>query len=235
MSEKYFVEVESEESVSAVHHKADSNKWIFFCHGFGSNKEGSYERRCERAVKEGWNAVRFDFRGNGESDGEFIDQTLSSKIKDLESVIKFFDPENFVTFGMSFGGKVVFHQAIDSKPKAVIGKSPATYNDTMDKFVSVVKEKGSYTHFGEKKIDERFVKDLEKYSFEEVAEELSVPVALFQGRSDTTVHPRWTWKAAQNLNKDVRVEMYENESHKMSEVANERLLDSMFEFLDRVI
>lgn len=235
MPRKHYINVENEEEVAAVYHEADSDKWIFFCHGFGSDKEGSYERRCERAVEEGWNAVRFDFRGNGESYGEFIDQTLSSRIKDLDSVIDFFEPEKFVTFGMSFGGKVVFHHSLDSEPEAVIGKSPVTYNDTMEKFKAVVEEKGSYTHFGDKTIDERFVKDLKKYSFEEVAEELEVPVALFHGRSDKTVHPKWTWNAAENLNKDIRVEMYEDESHKMSEAANERLLDSMFEFLDRVI
>jgi len=87
------IELNNGEEVAAVHHKADSDKWVFFCHGFGSDKEGSYEHRCERIVEEGWNAVRFDFRGNGESDGDFIDQNLSKKIEDLKSVINFFEPQ----------------------------------------------------------------------------------------------------------------------------------------------
>ncbi len=234
MSKKYFVEIEDGESVSAVHHETESDKWIFFCHGFGTDKEGSYVKRCERAVEEGWNAVRLDFRGNGESDGDFIEQTLSSRIKDLNTVIEFFNPDKFVTFGMSFGGKVVFQHASESNPEAVIAKSPVTYNDTMEKFKAVVEEKGSYTHFGDKTVDHRFVNDLEDYKFDEVAESLEIPVAFFHGQADTTVHPKWSWKAAKKMDNDIKVEMFEGEKHKMSDTANKRLLDSMFDFLNNI-
>lgn len=231
MKHKHHITVEREEEVAAVHHEADSDRWIFFCHGFGSNKEGSYERRSERAVEEGWNAVRFDFRGNGESDGEFIEQILSSKIKDLEAVIEFFDPERYVTFGMSFGGKVVFHHAVDGRPEAVVGKSPVTYNEVMDKFRAVVEEKGSYTHFGDKTIDQRFVEDLESYSFEEVTDKLETPVIFFHGRADTTVHPEYTWRAAENLKEDTGVRMFKGEKHSFSESAENSMMDEMVGWL----
>ncbi|PSH01619.1 MAG: alpha/beta hydrolase [Nanohaloarchaea archaeon SW_10_44_10] len=234
MTEKHLIEIEENEKVSTVHHESGSDKWIFFCHGFGSDKEGSYKIRCERAVEEGWNAVRFDFRGNGESDGDFIDQNLSSKMNDLKAVIDFFEPESYVLFGMSFGGKVVFHSAPELEPEAVIGKSPVTYNEIMDKFRSVVEEKGEYTHFGDKTIDHRFVDDLEENKFGEVTEQLEVPVAFYHGREDTTVHPEYTWEAAQNLEKDTRVEMFEGEEHKMSDAANSRLLNSMFQWLESI-
>lgn len=231
--EKHSIEIEEGKKVSAVHHKTGSDKWIFFCHGFGSNKEGSYEERCNIAVENGWNAVRFDFRGNGESDGEFIDQTLSSKIKDLEKTIEYFDPGRYVTFGMSFGGKVVFHHSVKGSPEAVIGKSPVTYNSVMDKFRAVVEEKGSYTHFKDKTIDNRFVEDLDTYGFEQVTEKLEKPVLFFHGRSDTTVHPEKTWKAAEKLTKDVTVEMYEGEKHSVSDSAEEKLRKTMFNWLEK--
>lgn len=234
MSKKHFIEVENNEELAAVHHESDSDKWIFFCHGFGSDKEGSYEMRCERAVEEGWNAVRFDFRGNGESDGDFIDQTLSSKIKDLEVVIEYFEPERYVLFGMSFGGRVVFHSAPELDPEALVLKSPVTYNEVMEKFKVVVEEKGEYTHFGDKTIDHRFVVDLKENPFSEIIEKLNVPTAFYHGRDDTTVHPEFTWKVAQNLGKNTRVEMFEGEKHKMSDKTNEKLLDSMFQWLDNL-
>lgn len=234
MTEKYFIEVENDESVAAIHHKVSSNKWVFFCHGFGSNKDGSYEKRCERAVEEGFNAVRFDFRGNGESDGRFVDQNLSSKIEDLNSVIEFFGPQKYILFGMSFGGKVVVHSTERLHPEALILKSPVTYNSIMDKFKSVVEEKGSYTHFEDKTIDQRFVDDLETYNFSKTAKNIDCPVALFHGLSDSTVHPEKSWKAAKEFQKDIRVEMYENEKHRMSADANQRLLDSMFFWLNSI-
>jgi pimeloyl-ACP methyl ester carboxylesterase len=229
---KYSIEVENGEEVSAVHHPADSERWIFFCHGYGSDKEGSYQKRAERAAEEGFNAVRFDFRGNGESDGEFIDQSLSSRIKDLKSVIEFFDPGRIVLFGMSLGGKVVLHSSRDLDVEALIGKSPATYNSIMDKFREVVEEKGEYTHFGDKTIDHRFFDDLDNYSFSKAAESIDFPVAIFHGGADTTVHFENSADAVKEIDSEVMLRKFEGEKHSMSDEAVEKLLDEMFEFLE---
>lgn len=234
MAEKHFIEVENGEEVAAVHHKSDSNKWIFFCHGFGSDKEGSYIKRCETAVENGFNAVRFDFRGNNESDGDFIEQDLSSRIHDLESVVSYFQPERYVLFGMSFGGKVVFHSIDRLDPLALVGKSPVTFNEIMDKFKAVVEEKGEYTHFGDKTIDERFVHDLEDYRFSEVAGNIEVPVLIFHGREDQTVHPKYSLEAAEKIQTDTSIELFRGEKHKMTEKANRKLLETMFEWLNRI-
>ncbi len=74
MVEHHEVPVAGGESIAAVHHEAPSDRWFVCCHGFLSDKSGSHERRCRRAVQEGYNGVRFDFRGCGESDGAFVDQ-----------------------------------------------------------------------------------------------------------------------------------------------------------------
>lgn len=234
MSEKKFIEVENGEEVALVHHEADSDKWVFFCHGYGTDKEGSYEERAKKAVEQGINAVRFDFRGNGESDGEFIDQSLSSRIKDLEACIRFFEPENIYLFGMSFGGKVVLHATEEIDVEALTLKSPVTYNSEMDKFREVVKEKGSYTHFGDKTIDERFFEDLDTYSFEDVASGLDAPVAIFHGSDDNTVHFEKSAEAAKAFETDVMLYKLEGETHFMSDEAEEKLRDMMFAWLSQL-
>ncbi|MFB6144908.1 MAG: alpha/beta hydrolase family protein [Candidatus Nanohaloarchaea archaeon] len=234
MSEKHFIKVEDGEEVSTVHHEADSDKWIFFCHGFGSDKEGSYERRAERAVKEEYNAVRFDFRGNGESDGEFIDQTLSSRIDDLKAVVEHFQPENYVLFGSSFGGKVVLHGSLELEPYAVIGRAPVTYNQIMEKYRSVVEEKGEFTHHGNKAIDERFYEDFDQYSFDDVAQRLDKPLSIFHGGSDTTVHFRNSADAIKELETDTLLMKFDGENHSFSGRAEDRMRDAMFDWLERV-
>lgn len=234
MTEKHFVEVKDGEEISAVHHKADSDKWIFFCHGYGSDKEGSYEERAKRASKEDYNAVRFDFRGNGESDGNFIDQSLSSRIEDLRACIKFFGPENIFLFGMSFGGKVVSHAAENLEVEALILKSPVTYNSIMVKFREVVEEKGTYTHFGDKTIDERFFEDFDKYSFDDVSKCLNCPVAIFHGGADTTVHFRNSSKAIEEFETEALLYKLRGEEHSMSNEGEEKLKDMMFVWLDQV-
>jgi len=233
MTEEHSIEVEDGESVAAVHHKADSSNWIFFCHGFGSNKQGSYEIRCGKAVKEGYNAVRFDFRGNGESDGYFIDQGLSSKIKDLETVIEYFAPEKYSVFGSSFGGKVALHHAAGSQDvEAVIGRAPVTYNSIMSKYRAVVEEKGIFQHHEGATIDERFFEDLDKYRFDEMTKRFSCPVAIFHGGSDSTVHFKNTAKAVKKLETDTLVQKFEDEKHSFSEKAEERMLEQLFNWLE---
>ena len=225
------IEVENGEEVSAAYHKAESEKWIFFCHGYGTDKEGSYKMRAERAAEEGFNAVRFTFRGNGKSDGEFIDQNLSSRIRDLKKLIEFFDPEKIFLFGMSFGGKVVLHASEELDVEGIIWKSPVLYNSEMDKFHEVVKEKGSYTHFDDKTIDERFFEDFQQYSFDAAAEKIDFPIAVFHGGDDSTVKFENTADAVKELDNEVFLRKFEGETHFMTDKAEEKLVDEMMWWL----
>lgn len=235
MAEKHIIDTGTGEKLSARLHSADSDRWIFFCHGFGSNKEGSYERRAERAVKEGFNAVRFDFRGNGESDGDFIEQNLSSRMKDLESVIDYFGPDRYVLFGSSFGGKVAFHTAIRRDPESVIGRSPVTYNDIMSDYREEIEEKGVVEKIEGKKVDERFFEDFDKYSFSETAKKIESPVMIFHGDEDRLVDIENSWVAADELNVDVSVQKFVGEGHSFSDRAEQNMMDLMFCWLRNVL
>ncbi len=232
--DEFRLEVENSEEISLAHHEADSNEWIFFCHGYGTDKEGSYEKRAERAVEEGFNAVRLTFRGNGKSDGEFIDQNLSSRIKDLKTAIGHFEPKNLILFGMSFGGKVVLHAAEELDVEGIIFKSPVLLNSEMDKFREVVKEKGEYTHFDDKTINQRFFEDFDTYSFEDAVEELDMPVAIFQGGDDSTVKFERTADAVKEIDTEVMLRKFEGETHFMTDEAEEKLLDEMFWWLNKI-
>ena len=210
---KHFIEVENSEEVAAVHHEASSDQWVFLCHGFGGNKGRGNKDRAQAYNELGWNTVRLDFRGNGESDGEFIDQGLSSRIKDLEAVIDYFEPEKCVLFGTSFGGKVVFHTAIENDVDGVIGKAPVTYNEIMNKFEQVIEEKGRFEYIDGKPIDERFMRDLKKFSFSDVEEQLDIPVFISHGSADQTVHIENSLNAIRNLDTDVEFQKLKGVKH----------------------
>jgi pimeloyl-ACP methyl ester carboxylesterase len=232
MTQKHFVEVEDGEKVAAVRHEADSSNWIFLCHGFGSNKEGSYVRRCEKLAENGWNAVRFDFRGNGESDGDFIESTLSTRIEDLRAVVDYFGPESCVVFGSSFGGKVAFHAInTDERVKGVIGKAPVTYNDIMDKFRSVVDAKDRFEYIDGKPIDQRFFDDFDTYSFDTVANNLNLPVLIFHGSADTTVHTENSIKAVEALDTDVTFYKLKDEKHSFTDDAEQHMVAATVSWL----
>lgn len=230
------VKLNENEHVSVAHHESSSDKWIFFCHGFGSNKDGSYKDRCAYAVENKWNAVRFDFRGNGKSSGDFINQNLSSKIKDLEAVIDYFNPDNCVVYGSSFGGKVALHSAIsDNRIKGLVLRAPVTYNNIMNKYRAAVENKGVFEHISGKPIDKSFFEDYDNYSFEDVTEKLDIPVFIFHGGDDTTVHFENSLKALKNLKKsNIAVQKFFGENHRFSEKAEDKMRFLMFNWLEKM-
>lgn len=232
--EKHLIKVENDEEIAAVHHKASSNKWIFLCHGFGGNKDRGNKDRAKLFAENGWNAVRLDFRGNGESDGDFIEQSLSSRIADLNSAVEFFNPDKFVFFGTSFGGKVIFHTALDKHPEALIGKAPVTYNKIMGKFEAVVEEKGRFEYIDGKPIDHRFVEDLKNHEFSQVEERLSCPVFISHGSDDETVHFENSAEALKQLKADVDLQKLDGVKHSYTDEGKSKVNSAIVAWLDRL-
>ncbi len=130
--------------VEAVCHGEGVSPYVFLCHGFGSDKEGSHRERAEFLAENGFSAVRFDFRGNGGSTGEFAEQTLSSRVEDLVSVMAHFEPEEYGFFGSSFGAKVVYFSLEELRPNLVTVKSPALLDRVMDPYRIRVETSGTF-------------------------------------------------------------------------------------------
>lgn len=214
-----------EEEISAVHIPDESEEWVFLCHGFADTKERSMLPLAKMFKERGFNAVVFDFRGNGESSRDFREATLTSRIEDLRTVIDFFDPGRCFIYGTSFGAKVTYHAASTMDGiDAIVTKAPVTYNEIMDKFRKVVEEKGEAEFYG-KKFDQSFFDDLDGYGFEDVVRDLDVPVAIFHGGEDTTVHPRYSFRAAEELHTDLSLNMFEGQEHSFTDEATERMVE----------
>lgn len=219
--------------VAAVHHDAASDDWLVCCHGLRSDKAGSYEGRCRRAVEAGYNAVRFDCRGCGESDGAFVDATLESRLTDLRAVVDHFDPDSYALFGSSFGGKMAFHAAVDDdRVEAVATRAPVTMNDTFAEYRAAVDRQGTVTFDTGERIGDRFFDALDRHPFDDVVEGLGVPVAIFHGGADDVVDPGDSFAAARRLETDVLVERFAGEEHRFSRSAEDRLRERLFGWLE---
>lgn len=249
MPETHTVPVADGESVAAVHHEAREGRsesetrpegaaselddeWLVFCHGFRSDKAGSYEQRCKRAAERGYDAVRFDFRGSGDSDRAFVNATLSSRIADLRAVLDYFDPDSYALFGSSFGFKVALHGgADDPRLSTLVGRAPVTYNRAFDDYRELVAEAGTLRIDDDHAVDERFFEDFDRYDFEAVAARVDVPVALFHGTDDDSVPLADSFEAAAALETDVLLGKYRGEGHVFSTDAEARLLRQTFDWL----
>jgi len=235
---RHDISVEGEDIV-AVHHPGPGDQWLVCCHGLVSDKEGTYEGRCERAVAEGYHAVRFDHRGCGEADGDFAEQTLETRMTDLHAVLDYFDPTSVVLFGSSFGGKVAFHVAPE-RPEvmAVATRAPVTVTDGYP-------DPGRRQQTGESSeasdstenspVDQRpFLEALVRHEFGEVQAALSCPVAIFHGREDETVPVEDSLTAIEGLDTDVYFQQYAGEGHRFSRAVESRLREQLFDWLETV-
>jgi pimeloyl-ACP methyl ester carboxylesterase len=232
MRSTHSIPVTPDRTVAAVHHAGPSDDWLVCCHGFLSDKSRSYERRCERAVEEGYDAVRFDFGGCGDSDGAFVDQTLSSRIADLRAVLDHFDASSYAAFGSSFGAKVAFHAAaVDDRLSAVAGRAPVTYNRTFDAVRAAVERDGVFRYEGGQRLDHRFFDDFAAYPFADVTRTLDSPVALFHGTADESVALADSLEATGAFETGVLLQTFPGERHRFSEAAEARLQQQLFDWL----
>ncbi len=83
---------------------------VIFYHGWGSNRK-NYLPMAEKLAEKGVMALAFDFRGCGESGGEFKNQTNRMGIEDGKAALEFLleqnvDKERVGIQGTSFGGYV---------------------------------------------------------------------------------------------------------------------------------
>jgi len=59
------------------------------CHGFSSNKDTEFMKMlADSIVSHGMAALRFDFNGHGQSEGEFVEMTVPNEIEDLQRVVR---------------------------------------------------------------------------------------------------------------------------------------------------
>ncbi|CAN1142928.1 estF [Linum perenne] len=92
-------------------HDCGSKEVVVLCHGFQSSKDcRTMSNLAAQLEKEGISAFRFDFSGNGESEGSFAYGNYKREADDLRSVIEHLEGESravSVILGHSKGGDVV--------------------------------------------------------------------------------------------------------------------------------
>eukprot|EP00268_Persea_americana_P012399 TRINITY_DN1522_c0_g1_i3.p1 TRINITY_DN1522_c0_g1~~TRINITY_DN1522_c0_g1_i3.p1 ORF type:complete len:340 (+),score=58.94 TRINITY_DN1522_c0_g1_i3:165-1184(+) len=99
------------EKLVGILHETGSRELVVFCHGFRSSKETITGVNLAAALtKEGISAFRFDFSGNGESEGSFQYGNYRKEADDLRAVVQYFsggEHEVSAIAGHSKGGNVV--------------------------------------------------------------------------------------------------------------------------------
>lgn len=100
-----------------VNHKVPA---VVICSGFGGNKCGKHRifvTLGQKLAEQGIAVLRFDYRGSGDSEGDFSAITLSNQVSDTLAVFKYLSSQSFVDssrlgiLGRSLGGAVAILSA----------------------------------------------------------------------------------------------------------------------------
>ncbi len=173
---------------------------LIVCHGFTGTKEGGGKaiEMGKYFAKHGINVLLFDFSGNGESEGEFRDITLTRQVHDLHAAVSWINSNRggkIFLMGRSFGGTTaICYQGTYKGPiLGVIGiNSVARPYTLFQNFIH--KEKGDNivlrSVHGEVKVRGKFFDDLRNWDVLFCASNIS-PSHLFiiHGQADELVDP----------------------------------------------
>jgi alpha/beta superfamily hydrolase len=176
---------------------------VIIYHGFGGNKTGPHFlfTRFSRILEEqGIASVRVDFAGSGESDGDFVNMTLSGELEDAVNILEFvkslefIDPQKILVVGFSMGGAVASLLAgiHGSDIRALCLWAPAgnmaeiVRNDFIGSEYEVFMQKGYYEFEG-LLIGKNFVEDIDRIDIYSTASAYPGKVLLLHGDEDEVV------------------------------------------------
>ncbi|KAM3362479.1 putative protein isoform X1 [Capsicum galapagoense] len=141
------------EKLVGVLHDTGSTEMVVLCHGFKSSKDFNTIVNLAVALeKEGISAFRFDFPGNGESEGSFQYGNYHGEADDLHSVVEYFNGANrkvMAVLGHSKGGGVVLlyaskyhdvHTVINLSARYILEKGIA--RRLGEDFLEIIKKDG---------------------------------------------------------------------------------------------
>ncbi len=199
-----------------------ARKMVLMCHGISSHKQeylDMFPRLAELLFKQDIGAIRFDFRGHGDSSGNNTDFSIVSQIIDLDTIVnslrqheEFKDiPFSFV--GVSFGGApgIIYQKIYNCFQEISLFAPVLSFEKT---FVSPItswgktnfnnkawlkaKKTGSILLDGEFEVSLRLLTEfllIEPLLF---LSEIKVPLQIFHGDKDSLVPASITEKIAKD-------------------------------------
>lgn len=175
---------------------------VILCHGFTGNKSESHRLFVHTArvlAKVGFYVLRFDFRGSGDSSGNFIDMSVSGEVSDAIAAWRWMmentdvDPHRLALLGFSLGGCVAAYVAAEVKPAALVLWSavgdpvrvftPKTSHEAM---LAQVREVG-YVPLSGWQIGRSFVEELPKLEPLTMVGQYTGPGLFIHGTGDLSV------------------------------------------------
>jgi uncharacterized protein len=184
--------------------KKQADAAIVRAHGFTGNKDGLagiFIEASKVLCRNGFDVLRFDFRGAGESEGRYEDMTIAEEVKDLQNAIKFMKNRGYRKIGVlgdSMGGAVAVMTYDTFKFDCLALWYPAIYLKSTILRIFLTKrhqmsiEEKGYTVWKrengrEFKIGHFFVEEIKNIDIENQLRKIMCPTLLVHGDKDSLV------------------------------------------------
>ncbi|MBS7641750.1 MAG: alpha/beta fold hydrolase [Candidatus Bathyarchaeia archaeon] len=229
---------------------------IVMFHGFTGNKVEAHRlfiHVARRLCDSGFIVLRFDFRGSGDSDGEFEDMTIPGEVSDARRALtllmrqRYVDKSRVGVLGLSMGGRVaailasmdrrigfvvLYSPALGPLRGRMLSWMPREYMDILDLGGAVEVSSGWY-------LKKRFFETVDYIVPSDVMKDIRAPILIVHGDKDQVI-PLDEVKRCFDLVKDLddRNELYivSGGDHTFSKREHTKeVIDKTLEWLSRAV
>ena len=206
------------EQIVGILHFPENQKFhlIIIVHGWSSNKLGPHSffvKTAREFARNGFGALRFDFRGSEDSEGSYENQAITSMLKDLEAVISNVSEikgiEKICLIRHSRGAYLSLLQASrDERISCVIVWCGSVQKEPFKGIILGEIERNGYTIFRNFLITKKYVEDSLKYDLD--VKKIKVQVRLIYGELDDITYPSLGVKIYNSLECPKKLERLED-------------------------
>ena len=173
------------------------------------DEDGNFVKLAKKLNQKGYNVLRFDFRGHGDSEGRSEDVTIAGELVDLETSIQTFDElidarPQYIIIASSFGAVssilytaenservdkiVLWNPVLDFERTFLKAETPWGKSFFNQKGYEELKKKGYITvPKTEFRFGERLIEEFEEIKPYQLLQKFDHPVLTIHGTEDTVV------------------------------------------------
>lgn len=235
---KKYTEIElHNQTLRGYHHQSNNHKVVVMLHGFTGNKSEAkllFANLSNRLEEQGFDSIRMDFFGHGESDGQFKDMTLNGLNMQVQAIIEYarsFNYDEYYLLGFSMGGMLALLN-LDALFKKVVLLSPAIKMPELTKRMFEESPlKNGNADIGGLELSRNFYISMKDVNVFIHQNHYQNPMLFVVGNKDIAV-PYQDVVAASEMFQNTKLKVYENCDHLYSSVLlREELYQSIIKFL----
>lgn len=193
---------------------------------------------AEGMAKRGWPCLRLSFAGNGGSEGEFEDATITKESEDLQDLIEQIPQDVRVAYcGHSMGGAVGLTAAsLDQRIEVLVTLAGMVFTEEFleREFGDVVPDEGLMWDEDDCPLSRNFVDDMESIGdLLDEAGELGRPYLLIHGTADDVVLPEDSEQAFEHAEEPKSLVWVEGAGHSFEETGYDEVNEAIGSWLEQ--